>query len=63
MTQYCRESEFLTIYYTGTQICLPKPNTKKCRHQVLNAVLTNSGLGSGAIQQAEMGETVAASDN
>ena len=44
MTEYCRESEILTIYHIGTHSCPLKPNTKKYRHQVREAVLRNSGL-------------------
>ena len=59
MTEYCRETYCLTVYHIGTYKCLLKPNTKKYRLQVKEAVLRNSGLGSCAIQQVEVGEAVA----
>ena len=59
MREYCRESEILTIYHIGIHRCLPKPNTKKYRHQVRETVLRNSSLGACVIQQAEVGGAVA----
>ena len=43
-------------------MCLPKPNTEKYRSLVSEAVLRNIGVGAPAIQQAEIGEEVAAGD-
>ena len=39
MTEYCKESEILTIFYIGACRCPQKPNTKKYRLQVRDAVL------------------------
>ena len=39
-----------------------KPNTKKYKSLVREAVLRNSGLGACAIQQAEVQEAVMAGD-
>ena len=61
-TEYCRESGILTVYHICTHRLPPKPNTKKYRHQVKEAVLRNSSLGAHAIQQTEAGEAVAAGD-
>ena len=55
ITEYCKESEILTIYHICVHSCLSKPNTKKYRHQVREAFLRNSGLGACAIQQAGVG--------
>ena len=57
MTEYCRESESLTIYHIGAHRCLLKPDKNKYSKQVGDAVLRNSG-----IQQAEVGQAIAASD-
>ena len=62
MTEYCRESEILTVFHIGTHSSPPKPNTKKYRHQVREAVPRNSGLGECAIQQAEVGQAVVTGD-
>ena len=62
MTEYCRESESLTIYYIGTHKCPLKPDTNKYSKQVRDAVLMNSGIGAHGIQQAEVGQAVANSD-
>ena len=53
MTEYCRESENLTIYHVGLHKYLLKPD--KYRKQVRGLVLRNSGLGAHYIQQAEVG--------
>ena len=45
MTEYCRESESLTVYHLGAHKCPLKPDTIKYRKQVRDAVLRNSGLG------------------
>ena len=42
--------------------CLPKPNTKKYRSLVKEAVLRNIDVGTHAVQQAEVGEAVSADD-
>ena len=62
MTEYCRESESLTIYHIGAHKCPLKPYTNKYRNQVRDVVLRNSGLGTHGIQQADVGQAVAASD-
>ena len=62
MAEYCRESEILTIYHIGTHKCLLRQNTKEYRLWVIDAVLKNSGLAVCSIQQAEVGEAVAAGD-
>ena len=46
MTEYCRESETLTVYHIGTQVCPLKKDTKIYRKQVRDAVLRNRGLGA-----------------
>ena len=46
LTEYCRESESLTIYHIGTHKCHLKPDTNKYRKQVRDAVLRNSDLGA-----------------
>ena len=61
MTEFCIKSEILYIYHIGTDKCL-KPNTKKYRLQVKEAVLRYIGLGAHNIQQAELGEAVATGD-
>ena len=61
MTEYCRESESLTVYHIGVHRCPLKPNTKSGL-QVRDAVLRNSGLDACGIQQVEVGQVVAASD-
>ena len=60
MTEYFRQSKILTIYLMGTNSWPPNQNTKKYRHQIREAVLTNSGLGAWAIQHVEVGEAVVA---
>ena len=62
MTKYCRESEIFTIYPIGTHSCLPKPNTKKYGCQGREADLRNSGLGTFALQLAEVDGAVEAGD-
>ena len=62
ITEYCRESEILTIYHIGGCKCPLTPNTNKYSHQVRDAVLRNSGLGTCGIQQAEVDQAVAAGD-
>ena len=62
MTEYCSESEILTIYHIGTHKCPLKPNTNIYRLQVREAFLGNSGLGVCGIQQAEVSEAVSAGD-
>ena len=46
MTEYCRESESLTVYYIDAYKCPLKLDTIKYRKQVRDAVLRNSGLGA-----------------
>ena len=58
MTDYCRESESLTVYHIGAHKCPLKPDTKIYRKQVRDAVLRNSGLGAQGIQQTEVGQAV-----
>ena len=60
--EYCRELGILTIYHMDTYKYLLKPNTKKNRLQLREAVLRNSGLGTHGIQQAEVKEAFAAGD-
>ena len=62
MTEYCRESESLTIYHIHVYKCPLKPDTNKYNKQVRDAVLRNSGLGTCGIQQAKVGQVVAPSD-
>ena len=62
MTECCRESESLTIYYIVSHKCLLKPDTNKYIHQVRDAVLRNSGLSAHGIQQAEVDQGVATGD-
>ena len=62
MTEYCRESETLTVYHIGMHKCHLKKDTKIYRKQVREAVLQNRGLGAQGIQQAEVGQAVADSD-
>ena len=62
MTEYCRESESLTIYHIGAHKCPLKPDTNKLTKQVRAAVLRNSGLGTYGILQDEVGLAVAYSD-
>ena len=50
MTEYCRESESLTIYHIGMHKCLLKLDTNKYSKQVRDEVLRNSGLGTCVIQ-------------
>ena len=54
-----RESESLTIYHIGVHKCPLKPNINKYSHQVRDAVLRNSGLGTCSSQQAEVGQIAA----
>ena len=46
MTEYCRESESLTVYCIGAHKCPLKPDTIKYRKQVRDAVFRKSGLGA-----------------
>ena len=46
MTEYCRESESLTVYHIGAHKCPLKPDAKLYRKQVRDAVLRNSCLGA-----------------
>ena len=46
MTEYCRESEILTVYHIGTHKCPLKQDTKIYRKQVRDAVLGNRSLGA-----------------
>ena len=62
MTDYCRESESLTIYHIDAQKCPLKSGTNKYRKQDRDAVLRNSGLGAQGIQLADVGQAVANSD-
>ena len=62
MTEYCRESENLTVYHIGAHKCPLKPDTKIYRKQVREAVLRNRGLGGQGIQQAEVGQAFANCD-
>ena len=62
MTEYCRVLEILMVYDLDMHTCWPKANTKKYKSQVREAVFRNSGVGTHAIQQAVMGEAVAAGD-
>ena len=58
--EYSRVSEILTVFHLSMHICWPKWNTKKYKSLVREAVLRNSGQGAHTIQQAELGEAVAA---
>ena len=62
MTEYCRESESLTVYHIGAHKCPLKQDTKIYRKQVKDAVLRNRGLGAWGIQQVEVGQVVVNSD-
>ena len=62
MTEYCRESETLTVYHVGVHKCHLKKDTKIYQKQVREAVLWNRGLGAQGIQQAEVGQAVADRD-
>ena len=62
MTEYCRESESLTVYHIGAHKCPLNQDTKIYRKQVRDAVLRNQGIGAQSIQQAEVGQAVADSD-
>ena len=62
MTEYCRKSQSLTIYYIGSHNCPLKLDTNKYSKQVRDAVLRNSGLDAHGIQQAVVGQVVANSD-
>ena len=62
MTEYCMESKSLNIYHIGAHKCPLKPDTNNYSKQIRHVVLRNSGLGTCGIQQAEMGQAVAASD-
>ena len=46
ITEYCRESETLTVYHIGAHKCPLKPETKIYRKQIRDAVLRNRGLGA-----------------
>ena len=62
MTEYCWESETLTVYHVGVHKCHLKKDTKIYKKQVREAVLQNRGLGDRGIQQAEVGQAVADGD-
>ena len=62
MTEYCRDSESLTIYHIAAHIYPLKPGTNKYRKQVRDTVLRKSGLGVHSIQKAEVGQAVADGD-
>ena len=62
ITEYCREIEILSIYYIDMHKCPLKPNIKKYRLQIREAVFQNRGLGGCTIQQAKIDETVTACD-
>ena len=62
MTEYCRESESLTVYHIGSHKCPLKKDTKIYRKQARYAVLRNRGLVAQGIQQAEVGQAVADGD-
>ena len=62
MTECCRESESLTIYYIDAHKYPLKPDTNKYSMQVRDVVLRNSGLGICGIQKAEVGQAVADND-
>ena len=55
MTEYCKESESLTVYHIGAHKCPFEPYRNRCSKQIRDIVLRNSGLGTHGIQQAEMG--------
>ena len=59
MTEYCWESDPLTVYHVGVHKCHLKKDTKIYKKQVREAVLQNRGLGARGIQQAEVGQAVA----
>ena len=46
MTEYCRESDILTVYHIGAHKCPPKKDTKIYRKQVRDAVFRNRGIGA-----------------
>ena len=46
MTEYCRESESLTVYHIGVHKCLLKQDTKIYRKQVRDAFIRNRGIGA-----------------
>ena len=46
MTEYCRESEILTVYHIGAHKCPLKKDTKIYRKLVRDAVLRNRGIGA-----------------
>ena len=62
MTEYCRESESLTVYHIATHKYPLKQDTKIYRKQDRDAVLRNRGIGAQGIQQAEVGQAVANGD-
>ena len=62
MTEYCLESETLTVYHVGVHKCHLKKDTKIYKKQVSKVVLQNRGLSAGCIQQAEVGQAVADGD-
>ena len=62
MTEYCRESETLTVYHIGVHKCPFEKDTNIYRKQVRDAVLRNRDFGAQGIQQAEVGQAVANRD-
>ena len=62
MTEYCRESEILTVYHIGVHKCPLKKDSKIYRKQVRDVVLRNKGLGAQGIQQAGVDQAVAKGD-
>ena len=62
MTEYCRESENLTVYHIHAHKCPLKQDAKIYRKQVRDAVLRNRGIGVQGIQHTEVGQAVANSD-
>ena len=62
MTEYCWESETLTVYHVGVHKCHLKKDKKIYKKQVREAVLRNRGLGARGIQQAKVGQAVADGD-
>ena len=62
MTEYCSESEIFMVYHLEMHTCPPKQNTKQYKSLVREAVLRNNGLVACAVQQADVGEAVAAGD-
>ena len=58
MTEYCQVSEMLMVYHSGMHKCPPKPNTKKNKILVREAVVKNISVDTHAIQQAMVGQAV-----